>query len=209
MRTHIITIKNFMLSTLLCFALVSCKNDAQNSSNEAADTNHVSRPSKSKKQSEERKLIKGIVEVQYDGQTASFSDFDQNMSTDVVYLDNGIQFRFNSTNNQSVLVNMYAPDFFKKIPITISQQTYALPPGESANVKTQSRLEVIIPTVPENKRDFKVLYKGTVTLNELSENRFVVTFSGTGLPIADSKDDFFPFEGKIVLESFNVYDFRE
>lgn len=209
MRPHVITFKNFLFSILLCFVLVSCKNDAQNSSSEAADANHVSRASKSKKQSEERKVISGIVEVQYDGQTASFTDFDQNMSTDVVYLDNGIQFRINSTNNQSVLVNMYAPDFFKKIPITIFQQTYALPPGESGDVKTQSRLEVIIPTVPENKRDFKVLYKGTVTLNELSENRLVVTFSGTGLPIADSKDDFFPFEGKIVLESFNIYDFRE
>lgn len=209
MRTHIITFKNFLFSTLLCFVLVSCKNDAQNSSNEATDANHVSRASKNKKQSEERKVISGIVEVQYDGQTANFTDFDQNMSTDVVYLDNGIQFRINTTNNQSVLVNMYAPDFFKKIPITISQQTYALPPGESGDVKSQSRLEVIIPTVPENKRDFKVLYKGTVTLNELSENRLVVTFSGTGLPIADSKDDFFPFEGKIVLESFNIYDFRE
>ena len=207
MRTHAIIIKTLLFSTLMFFALVSCKNDAQNTPNEEAFRESYS--SKRENTSAKRKIIKGIVEVQFDGQTVTFTDFDQNKSTDVVYLNNGIQFRINSTNNQSVLVNMYSPDFFKKIPITISQQTYALSAKEYDQVKTQSKLEVIIPTIPEKKRDFKVLYEGTVTLNELSENRLVVTFSGTGLPLGDSKEDFFPFQGKIVLDSFNVYDFRE
>lgn len=209
MKTNIFKIKNLIFSTLLAVVLVSCKNEAQNVSNEETGAGEISHGSRSKESSDERKTIKGKVEVQFDGQTASFTDFDQNISTDVVYLDNGIQFRINSLNNQSVLVNLYSPDFFKKIPITISQQSYALPLKESFNVKTQSRLEVTIPSIPENKRDYKVLYEGTVTLNELSENRLVVTFSGTGLPIGDSKTDFFPLEGKIVLESFNVYDMRE
>ena len=202
-------IKNMIVITLLCFAVVSCKNDAQNSPSTEAGASEISRSSKSEKKSKEKKILTGIVEVQFDGQTVSFTDFDQNMSTDVTYLDNGIQFRINSVNNQSVLVNMYAPDFFKKIPITISQQIYALTPEEYTRIKTQSKVEVTIPSVPENKRDFKVLFEGTVTLSELSENRLVVTFSGTGLPKGDSRDDFFPFAGKIVLENFNVYDFRE
>lgn len=194
---------------LFAMALVGCKNDNKKSSDKEAGSHEAPFSSKSKNKSEERKVIKGNVEVTFDGQTVNFSDFDQNMSTDVTYLNNGIQFRLNSVKKQSILVNMYAPDFFNKIPITISQQTYALSVKEFDKVKTQSKLEVIIPSTPEKKRDFKVLYEGTVTLNELSENRLVVIFSGTGLPLGDSKDDFFPFEGKIVLESFNVYDFRE
>lgn len=48
-----------------------------------------------------------------------------------------------------------------------------------------------------------------VTLSELSENRLVLTFSGTGLSYANSKTDFFPLSGEIILENFNVYDFRQ
>ena len=201
MTTNIYKIKNLVLITLLPFALVNCKNEEKNDSNAPLS-------SIEKQESSERKIPSGVVEVKYDGETFKFTDFDPNLTTDVTYLDNGIQFVITSMNKQRVLVNMYSPDFFKKIPITISQQTYALEPKEVNEVKTQSRLEVTIPTVPEEKRNSKVLYEGTVTLNELSKNRLVITFSGTGLPIADSKDDFFPFEGKIVLENFNVYDFR-
>lgn len=208
MKTNAMAIKILMLSALLCFASVGCKNDTSDSPSAEANARRASSSSKSKKQAVKRKIIKGIVEVQFDVQTVSFSDFDQNVSTDVVYLNNGIQFRINSVDNQSVLVNMYTPDFFEKIPVTISQQTSALSIEESYKVKTQSRLEVVIPTIPENKRDYKVLYDGTVTLNELSENRLVVTFSGRGSPFYDTKGDFFPMEGKIVLENFNVYDIR-
>ena len=201
MTTNIYMIKNLVLITLLAFALVNCKNEEKND-------NNASLSSIDKQESSERKNPSGVVEVKYDGETFKFTDFDPNLTTDVTYLDNGLQFVITSMNKESVLVNMYAPDFFKKIPITISQQTYALAPKEVNEVKTQSRLEVIIPTVPEQKRNFKVLYEGTVTLNELTENRLVITFSGTGLPMGDSKNDPFPFEGKIVLENFNVYDFR-
>ncbi|MDD3720990.1 MAG: hypothetical protein PHW92_00685 [Lutibacter sp.] len=209
MRTNTYKFKNLIVLIVMTFALINCKNEAQNSSNKDDDNNEVSTSSKSNNKSDQRKVPTGIVKVQFDGETVEFTDFDPNMTTDVTYLDNGIQFRINSKNDQSVLVNMYSPKLLKKIPITISQQTYALQGEEGFKVETQSRLEVFIPSNPPNKRDSKVLYEGTVTLSELSENKLVVTFSGTGLPIGDSKTDFFPLEGKIVLENFNVYDFRD
>lgn len=208
METNIFKIKNFLFFTLLVFAVFSCKNEDKKAKNIEMGDKDLPISESIKNESSERKIPTGVVEVTYDGETTKFTDFDPNLTTDVTYLKNGIQFVITSTNKQAVLVNMYAPDFFKKIPITISQQTYALEPKEVNDVKTQSRLNVTIPTFPEVKRNFKVLYKGSVTLNELSENKLVITFSGTGLPLGDSKDDFFPFEGKIVLENFNVYDFR-
>jgi len=192
---------------ILSFVVYNCKNEPKNNSIENQDEELVS--SRRSNKSEERKTPTGIVTVKFDGETVEFTDFDPTITTDVVFLPNGIQFRINSLTQKAVLVNMYSPDLLDKIPISISQQTYALPPGESFEVKTQSRLEVTIPSVPEKPRDFMVLYEGVVHLTELSKNRLVVTFSGTGLPIADSKTDLFPLEGKIVLENFNVYDMRE
>ena len=90
MKTNTYRIKNGMIITLMFLALVSCKKEVKSTKIEEAGTNEVSLSSTSKKDSEEKKIIKGVVEVTFDGQTVSFSDFDQNMSTDVVYLDNGI-----------------------------------------------------------------------------------------------------------------------
>ena len=209
MNTHKLKFRSLFLVVFLMLATLSCKNESKNGANTEDADNEMPYPSKKIKESDERKVPTGTVNVQFDGESASFTAFDPNMTTDVTYLNNGIQFRIISVTNQSVLVNMYAPDFLKKIPITISQQSYALEGQAGYKVETQSRLEVTIPNNPVQKRDAKVLYEGTVTLNELSENRLVVTFSGTGLPIADSKTDFFPLSGKIVLENFNVYDFRD
>lgn len=209
MRKHIYKFRRLLMVVFLTVSLYGCKNELRNPANTEVSDNDRSYSSKKIKSSDERKVPTGTVNVQFDGESASFTDFDPNMTTDVTFLDNGIQFVITSMKKEAVLVNMYAPEFFKKIPITISQQSYAIPVGESFEVKTQSRLEVTIPNNPVHKRDTKVLYEGTVTLSELSENRLVLTFSGTGLPIADSKTDFFPLSGKIVLENFNVYDFRE
>lgn len=198
-----------LIVTFLSVSLNSCKNESKSASNNQNADKEVLYSSKKSKASDERKVPTGTVDVQFEGESASFADFDPNMTTDITFLDNGIQFIITSLKNQAVLVNMYSPEFFKKIPITISQQSYAISPGDGSEVKTQSRLEVTIPNNPVQKRDTKVLYEGTVTLSELSENRLVLTFSGTGLPIADSKTDFFPLSGKIVLENFNVYDMRQ
>ncbi len=67
MRTTIYNIKNLIFSTLLCFALIGCKNNTQNSQNEETGVSQVSLFSKSKIKSEESKIIKGIVEVQFYG----------------------------------------------------------------------------------------------------------------------------------------------
>lgn len=210
MKTNTYRIKNLIILILMLIALVNCKNENKNSTNQEADGDEETFSSKSNNDSEERTSIKGMVEVIFDGETVKFTEFDQTISTDVTFLDNGIQFRLNSPDQKSILMNMYSPDFFnKKLPITISQQSHAIPLEDYEKVKTQSRLEAYIPSNPIDKRDQKILYEGTVTLNELSEDRLVVTFSGTGVPLADSIDNFFPFEGKIVLESYNVYDFRQ
>ena len=207
MKSHVNKLRNLLVLTLLTFVVFNCKNESKSNATDDQDKELVS--SKRTNKSEERKTPTGIVTVQFDGETVEFTDFDPTITTDVVFLPNGIQFRINSLTQKIVLVNMYSPNLLDKIPISISQQSYALPAGESLEVETQSRLEVTIPSVPEKPRDYMVLYEGVVTLSELSENKLVVTFSGTGLPIADSKMDLFPLEGKIVLENFNVYDMRE
>lgn len=205
MIKHNFSFLNIILSTLILSSFYYCKNEPKTVTNEVdMETNVVSETSKKI----ERKKIIGLVEAQIGANKFTISEFDQNRSTDVTYLDNGIQFRLNGLDNKTVLVNMYAPEFFKKIPITISQQSSALKPEESYEVKTQSRLEINIPSERPVQGDVKVLYEGNVKLEELSENKLLITFSGNGIPQGSNNKNQFSMEGKIVLENFNVYDGR-
>lgn len=189
----------------LLLLIVACKNDTK--SDEKQDIKTTILPTSKKDQ--ERNIVTGTVEAQIDGKPFKMGNFDQKLTTDVTFLDNGIQFRINDVNKKSVLVNMYAPDLLNHIPITISQQTSALEVEEAYKVKTQSRLEVVISSERPMQGDSKVLYIGTVSLEELSENKLVVTFSGNGFSSGSTlKKELFPMEGKIVLYSFNVYDSR-
>ncbi|MFV0593273.1 MAG: hypothetical protein ACK5M7_18005 [Draconibacterium sp.] len=158
------------------------------------------------KKNKERKPFKEIVEAQIGDKELKMTDFDQELSADVVLLDNGIQLRLNDTEKRSILVNMYAPKLLKKIPISISRQMDALSPEEQATVDTKSKLSVVIPGNPPVQGDTKILLEGTVTLNELSDSKLVVTFSGEGF--SGNRDNRFSMSGKIVLESFNVYEAR-
>ncbi len=198
--------KKIISFVLFIILIVSCKNETKKNENQDVKTSVLPTPVKKE---QERKIITGMVEAQIDGQPFNMNTFDQKLTTDVTFLDNGIQFRINDVNKKSVLVNMYAPDLLKHIPITISQQTSALEIEEAYKVKTQSRLEVVIPSEQPMQGDSKVLYTGTVSLEELSENKLVVTFSGNGFSSGSTlKKELFPMEGKIVLDNFNVYDFR-
>ncbi|MEE1963604.1 hypothetical protein V1387_12990 [Allomuricauda taeanensis] len=151
---------------------------------------------------------KATVRINLDGKALPWGTLDTKLSTNVVLLDNGLQFRLNDTDNRSVLVNLYAPDFFDQIPMRITQQTSALAPEEVYKVKTQSRLEVVVPSERPVQGDAKILYEGHVTLEEYSPLALTVTFQGKGLPLGASKTQLFPMEGKIVLENFEIYDAR-
>ena len=197
----------FMLSYLvLLFSLFfNCKNESQIEKEQQEVLHSI--PTATKK-NEENKPIVGLVKVQIDGKSFRMTDFDQELTTDVTYLDNGVQFRIEDINKQTVLVNMYAPGLLQKIPITIAQQSSALDPEEAFSVKTQSRLEINIPSESPVQGDVKVLYEGTVSLEELTNSKLVVTFMGKGFSLGSNKKELFPMQGEIVLENFNVYDAR-
>lgn len=191
---------------MVSIAFFSCKNDSKSS--EATIKKTVEVTPKKETQEQTKKIATINMEAVINGKNFSLTDYDSGSSTDVVFLDNGLQFRINDVNKHGVLVNMYAPDLLKQIPITISQQTSALKPEEAYNVKTQSRLEVVIPSRSPIQGDTKVLYQGTVSLETLSEKKLTVTFTGEGFALGSNKKNLFPMQGKIVLENFNVYDGR-
>ncbi|NCO64429.1 MAG: hypothetical protein GW839_00020 [Flavobacteriales bacterium] len=192
---------------MVSMTFFSCKSDIKTSSEETVKTT-ISETSKKEKNEKTRKTATINMEAVINGENFSLTDYDPVSSTDVVFLDNGIQFRINDVNKQGVLVNMYAPDLLKQIPITISQQTSALKPEEAYNIKTQSRLEIVIPSKSPVQGDTKVLLQGTVSLEALSENKLTVIFTGNGFALGSNKKNLFPMQGKIVLENFNVYDGR-
>ncbi|MGZ0016148.1 hypothetical protein [Yeosuana sp. AK3] len=203
MKTNFYITFIFMVS----IAFFSCKNDSKSSS-EATIKKTVEVTPKKETQEQTKKIATINMEAVINGKNFSLTDYDSGSSTDVVFLDNGLQFRINDVNKQGVLVNMYAPDLLKQIPITISQQTSALKPEEAYNVKTQSRLEVVIPSRSPIQGDTKVFYQGTVSLEALSENKLTVTFTGEGFALGSNKKNLFSMQGKIVLENFKVYDGR-
>lgn len=185
--------------------MAACKNDTKTGTKHDVKTNDMTTITKKDK---EKKIVTGLVEAQIDGKPFKMDNFDQELTTDVVFLDNGIQFRINDVNKQMILVNMYAPDLLEHIPIVISQQSSALKVGEAYKVKTQSRVEVEIPSGKYLQGDVKVLFQGTVALEELSKNKLTVTFAGKGFNKGSNMKNLFPMQGKIILENFNVYDFR-
>lgn len=197
--------KKIISIIFLTLLMAACKNDTKTGTKHDVKTNDMTTITKKDK---EKKIVTGLVEAQIDGKPFKMDNFDQELTTDVVFLDNGIQFRINDVNKQMILVNMYAPDLLEHIPIAISQQSSALKVGEAYKVKTQSRVEVEIPSGKYLQGDVKVLFQGTVALEELSKNKLTVTFAGKGFNKGSNKKNLFPMEGKIILENFNVYDFR-
>ncbi|MEZ4842330.1 MAG: hypothetical protein R2821_12670 [Flavobacteriaceae bacterium] len=197
----------FIVLSFTGLALLSCNTNSKPENGQQVKITESSSPVSAKK-SKERKQFTALVEAQIGGKELKMTSFDQAISTDVVLLDNGIQFRIDDTNKQSLQVNMYAPQFADKIPISISQQSAALSADEVSSSKTNSRLEVVIPSDPPVQGDTKILYEGSVSLDELTGSKLVVTFQGKGISYGDNRKNLFPMHGKIVLENFNVYDGR-
>jgi len=197
-----------ILGILLLFLFVSCK-DKSTKTTPSPKVTEKSKPMPTQEADINTKTPSIMVEATINGMAFALTQIDLKKSTDVVLLDNGIQFRVNDTVNQVVLVNLYAPDFFKNIPISITQQTAALAPEEAFKVKTQSRVEFVIPSEPAVQGDTKVLYEGVVTLSAYSPSKLAITFQGKGLSLGSRKNELFPMQGKIVFENFTVYDNRQ
>lgn len=185
--------------------MTACQND--NKSTKSIVQTASAEP-KSKAKNDTNKIPSGKVEVSIDGKTYTLANFDQKLTTVVTLLNTGLQFRINDVNKQHIQVSLSAPDLLQSVPITISQQTSALEPGEVYSVKTQSSVNFVIPSTQPVQGDTKTLLKGTVTLEEYSESKLVITFSGSGYKLGDNKKNTFPMQGKIVFENFKVYDGR-
>lgn len=197
-----------MINIFLVFATLICAMGCKNKEKQPSTMPQTPVQTVEKTEAVKTKEPKATVSINIDGQALPWGALDTKLSTNVTLLDNGIQFRLNDIDNRSVLVNLYAPDFFKNIPIKITQQTSALAPEDVYSVKTQSRLEVVVPSERPVQDDAKILYEGHVTLEEYSPSSLTVTFQGKGLPLGASKTQLFPMDGKIVLENFEIYDAR-
>lgn len=148
------------------------------------------------------------VTLMINNEALSWGALDPQKTSPVTLMDNGLLFRLNDIHGHMVLLNLYAPDFFTKVPLTITQQTAALAPKEVNTVTTQSRLEVVVPSERPVQGDTKVLYEGSVTVEEFSPSKLKVHFQGKGFALGGTKTRLFPMEGTLVLEAFESYDAR-
>ncbi|WP_273273028.1 hypothetical protein [Maribacter polysiphoniae] len=203
------TILHLTLAIFISIQLCSCKENAQK--NTDVNTNDTVPQSITKEKKENtRKTAIVNIEADISGKKFSLTEYNPETSTDVVFLDGGLQFRIHDYQNKSVLVNIYSPEMFAKLPLTITRQSLALPPKEAATSKTQSRLEILIPSPQHFQGDNKILYEGSVTLEELSTTQILINFDGKGIAHGARKktENLFPMKGRIKLENFSIYDAR-
>jgi hypothetical protein len=189
--------------------LFSCKNETKTSSETAVKTT-IPEMSKKKRKEDARKTAIVNIEAVVNGENFSLTKYNTEKSTDVVYQNNAVQFRITDFDGQSVMVNLQSPEMFGNKPITIRQQTVALPIKEVHGTKTQSKLtfefksnDPAIPIIYE-------MYDGELVVEEFSETKIVITFDGRGSRwgIDDNERNLFPMKGKIITENFSVNDFR-
>ena len=103
---------------------------------------------------------------------------------------------------------LYSSDIFETTPITFTQQICALPIKEQGTIKQKrSDLLLRIPGNPQRQGDAKNFYKGLVILEKFTDNMIVISFKGIGFPTGDKKI-LFPMKGEIIIEDYNVYDYR-
>jgi hypothetical protein len=140
------------------------------------------------------------------------TEFNTKNSTSVVFLKDGLQFKILDNNNKSVLVNMYGPGLLDKTPFTIYNIIESLPVEEVYKSKTKSKLEILLPGKKASMKDLKKLYKGSMTLLEVSDQKIVVTFKGTGVngdtEVNIRDENQFPMDGVIEINNFDIYDMR-
>ncbi len=194
---------------LIAFYLISCKNDKKTNSKTTVKTTILETSKKMKKENTRKTAIVNIEAV-VNGENFSLSKYNTEKSTDVIYQNNAVQFRITDYDGQSVMVNLQSPEMFMQKPITIRQQTAALPIKEVHGTKEQSKLtfdfksdDPAIPIIYE-------MYDGELVIEEISDTKIEITFNGRGFRMGINNKDanLFPMQGKIVTENFTVNDFR-
>jgi hypothetical protein len=194
---------------LLTLTLFSCKNDTKTSSETTVKTT-IAETSKKKKYEDTRKTAVVSIEAAVNGENFSLSTYNTEKSTDVVYQNNAVQFRITDFDGQSVMVNLQSPDMFKQKPLTIRQQTAALPIKEVHGTKEQSRLSFDFKSDDPSIAKTYEMYDGELVVEEFSDTKIVITFDGRGsrFGINNKEGNLFPMQGKIVTENFSINDFR-
>jgi hypothetical protein len=203
------TIYNITLVIGISILLFSCKEEVKKSVNPVVETT-VPQTATKKKKENTRKVAIVNIEAVVNGENFSLTKYNTEKSTDVIYQNNAVQFRITDFDGQSVMVNLQSPEMFGKKPITIRQQTVALPIKEVHGTKVQSKLtfdfksdEPAIPIIYE-------MYDGELIVEEFSDTKIVITFDGRGSlwGITNKEANLFPMQGKIITENFSINDFR-
>jgi len=183
-------------------ALVSCKGETKYNMDKAYND----------KIETHSNVLNGKVEAVIGDSELLITEFNVKNSTSVVFLKDGLQFKILDNNSKSILVNMYAPGLLDRIPFTINKLIESLSVEEVSKSKTKGKLEILLPGTKASMKDIKMLYKGSMTLSEASDQKIVVAFKGSGVngdtEVSKRDENQFPMEGVIEINSFEIYDMR-
>ncbi|WP_297705905.1 hypothetical protein [uncultured Eudoraea sp.] len=194
-----------MMATVIVMfvtALASCKGETKFNTDKAYDG----------KIETYSNALNGKVEAVIDDTKLLITEFNTKNSTSVVFLKDGLQFKILDNNNRSVLVNMYAPGLLDRTPFTINRIIESLSAEEASKSNTKGKLEILLPGKKASMEDIKMLYKGSMTLTEASDQKIVVAFKGSGVngdtEVSKRDENQFPMEGIIEINNFEIYDMR-
>ncbi len=194
-----------MMATVIVMfvtALVSCKGETKFNMDKAYDG----------KIETYSNALNGKVEAVIGDTQLLITEFNAKNSTSVVFLKDGLQFKILDNNNRSVLVNMYAPGLLDRTPFTINRIIESLSAEEVGKSKTKGKLEILLPGKKASMEDIKMLYKGSMTLTEATDQKIVVAFKGSGVngdtEVSKRDENQFPMEGVIEINNFEIYDMR-
>ena len=206
----------FLIIICLSMCVISCnknKTEIQMSVKKGAVKTSVK---KEKKKKETKKKTKVSVDAIIEGKKFVFDKLHpKDTEPVIVFIKGGFYFRFIDINDYVVMGGLYSSDIFDNTPITFTQQKCALPIKEQATTK-QKRSDLLfrIPGNPQRQGDAKNFYEGLVILEKFTDDMIVISFKGIGFPtgiepkLPRYKDKLFPIQGKIIIEDYNVYDYR-
>ena len=194
-----------MMATVIVMfvtALVSCKGETKFNMDKAYDG----------KIETYSNALNGKVEAVIGDTQLLITEFNAKNSTSVVFLKDGLQFKILDNNNRSVLVNLYAPGLLDRAPFTINRIIESLSAEEVGKSKTKGKLEILLPGKKASMEDIKMLYKGSMTLTEATDQKIVVAFKGSGVngdtEVSKRDENQFPMEGVIEINNFEINDMR-
>lgn len=200
---------------LILFALIvilpGCGNDKSDAKVKTNSLKEELNFSSKKKKDETKKNTTVKVHVTVNQEKIIIDQIDPKHYNLVVFMNEGIQFKFTDFNNQVVLVHLYDPDIYKSTPNSFKQQIAALPPKEQALVKVKgSKLSISTSNKELRSLNISELFEGDVILQEFTENRISLSFKGKGFSVGinNAKSNLFPMEGNIVIENYNIHDGR-